>query len=385
MNSKNSQNFHPATSPDQPIYRGSSASALGQQLLDIRAVGGAENVPRQEVTAARSRLAKTQNRHIAMEKENRAAGTGGFTVGVPSDGGFIIQSETAIALITNVFNNSEVLSRCDAHTIGPGTQSIKIVGIDEKSRVNGSRSGGIVIYSKQELDELEPSKPVLNLLEIEPKKYTALVHASDEMTRDATFLGFEMRKSVGEELAFKCQDLIINGTGAGEALGIIAAGCTILVAKENGQAARTILTQNISKMWAAFGGKNPVWLINRDINQQLDDLIITVGASGVKQAVVSYADGFMRIKGAPVVEIEQCSTLGTCGDLILADLGQYVVTNKGDVDEAMSIHVNFLYAQDTFRFIYYFDGQPRFASPVTPYKGASGAKVSPFVTLATRA
>jgi len=71
------------------------------------------------------------------------------------------------------------------------------------------------------------------------------------------------------------------------------------------------------------------------------------------------------------------------GDVILADMSQYITANKGDINEAMSIHVNFLYDQETFRFLYYFDGQPRWSSAITPYKGS--ATTGPFITTAARA
>lgn len=206
------------------------------------------------------------------------------------------------------------------------------------------------------------------------------------MLLDAPFLGVEMRKVFAEAYAFKCQDQVINGSGAGEALGVVNANATIKVSKESGQGAATILTKNLSKMWAVFHGetKNAVWLINRNVASALDELIVLAGTGGATPGIVHYAPGGMFIKGVPVIEIEQCETLGTVGDIILADFSQYVTANKGDVNEAMSIHVNFIYAQNAFRFIFYFDGQPRFAEPITPYKGASGAKVSPFVVLETR-
>lgn len=379
-----------ATSPDQPIYRGSSASMLGLQLMDIATMTRPDARPT-EKTDARSRLEQNQRRNqIILEaqarKENRAAGTGGFTVGVPSDGGFFLQGETAVDLMTNGFNNSEVLSRCQARTINPGTQYVEIIGIDETSRVNGSRGGGVRVYTVAELDAMTQSKTKFNKIRIEPKKLTGLYYASGEVMSNVTFLGQEMRQLFGEEFAFKCQDQVINGSGAGEALGILNAGCTVSVAKESGQGAATIVTKNLSKMWARAIGqrKNVVWLINRDTNPQLDELVIVAGTGAVEPRFITYApDGTTRIKGAPVVEIEQCATLGTVGDIVLADFSQYITANKGDINEAMSIEVMFLYDQQTFRFIYYFDGQPRWASAITPYKGSN--TVSPFVTLATRA
>jgi len=377
------------TVEDQPIYRGSPASALGQQLIDIRALSRPDMSGGKEVSEARSRLEQVEKRNQAKEeerakKEGRAAATGGFTVGVPTDGGFFLQGETSVDLMTNGFNNSEILPRTASRTLNAGSQFVEIYGIDEQSRRTGSRGGGVRVYTNKELGEFTASKTKFSKIRVEPTKLTGLYNASGEMMRNVTFLGQEMRQLFGEEFAFKAQDLSYRGSGAGEALGILNAGCLVSVAKETNQKAATILTTNLSKMWARFSGRNPVWFINRDCGPELDILSITAGTGALEPRFVTYdAQGILRIKGAPVIPIEQCETVGTVGDIMLADWSQYVTANKGDINEAMSIHVNFLYDQETYRFIYYFDGQPRWSSAITPFKGSN--TVSPFVVLASRA
>ena len=375
--------------PDAPIYRGSNATALGQQLMDIRTMTMPSNYGSNEVSGARSRLEQSQKRSIEkvakqLEKEGRAATSGGMTVGTPSEGGVFLQGETAIELMTNGINNSEILTKTAKRTL-TATQYVEIIGIDETSRVTGSRGGGIRVYTNKELGEFTASKTKTKKIRIEPQKLTGLFPASGEMMRNVTFMGQEVRQLFGEEFAFKGQDLAIRGTGAGEAMGVLNSGCLVSIPKETGQKAKTILTQNLSNMWARFRGKSPAWFINRDCGPQLDQLSITAGTSALEPRFVTYdAQGIMRIKGAPVIEIEQCETLGTVGDIILADWSQYVCADKGDILEAMSIHVDFIYDQELYRFIYYFDGQPRWSSALTPYKGNSNT-VSPFVVLASRA
>lgn len=376
------------TIPDAPIYRGSNATALGQQLADIRTISKPDVFERSEVRNAQSRLDKSQKRYAEKltalaEKENRAAATGGFTIGVPSDGGMFLQGETVVDLMTNGFNNSEILPRTAKRTL-TATQFVEIFGIDEKSRKTGSRGGGVRVYTNKELGTLPASKSEFSKIRIEPKKLTGLFYASGEWMRNVTFLGQEVRGLFGEEFAFKCQDLSIRGTGAGEAMGILNAGCLVTVAKEGGQGAGTILSKNLSKMWARFNGRNPAWFINRDCGPELDELTIPSGTGALEPRFVTYdAQGIMRIKGAPVLEIEQCETVGTVGDIMLVDWSQYVTADQGNIEEAMSIHVEFIYDQNTYRFIYYFDGQPRWSSAITPFKGSN--TVSPAVVLATRA
>jgi HK97 family phage major capsid protein len=87
--------------------------------------------------------------------------------------------------------------------------------------------------------------------------------------------------------------------------------------------------------------------------------------------------------GKPVIAIEQAASVGTEGDVIFADLGQYIVGDKGGLNSATSIHVAFTTDQTAFRFIYRVNGEPVWHQPLTPYKGTSDT-LSPYVTLQTR-
>jgi len=372
------------TRKEDRVYRGTTAMALGQQLLDIKAItqAGSADITKSELRAARSRIEQCQNRERAL-RETRAAASGGLSIATSSAGGFLMQTESAVELVVNGFNNSEILPRTAPRTLDAGIQSLSIYGIDEESRLTGARTGGIRIYTAKELEEITTSKAVFREVRLVPSKLVGLAYASGEISRNVTAFGAEMLQLFGEEIAFKCQDLCIHGTGANEPLGILKAGCLITVPKEGGQVKETILAANISKMWKHYAGRrdSAVWMVNRNTTEQLDALV--VGSDNTSPRFITYdAQGVMRIKGAPVVEVEQCETLGTVGDIILADWSQYVTANKGGIDEAVSIHVNFINDQDVYRFIYYFDGQPRWSSPLTPYKGKD--RVSPFVVLATR-
>ena len=88
--------------------------------------------------------------------------------------------------------------------------------------------------------------------------------------------------------------------------------------------------------------------------------------------------------GRPVIAVEQCQALGTVGDIILADFSQYLCIEKGGMQTAQSIHVQFTTDETVFRFVFRVDGQPLWNNVLTPYKG-TGSTQSPFVALATRA
>jgi HK97 family phage major capsid protein len=86
--------------------------------------------------------------------------------------------------------------------------------------------------------------------------------------------------------------------------------------------------------------------------------------------------------GRPVIPVEYRETLGTKGDIILADFGQYVIADKGGVTSAVSIHVRFIYDEQCFRFTYRVSGQSFWNTPLSPYRGTN--TISPFVVLETR-
>jgi HK97 family phage major capsid protein len=127
-----------------------------------------------------------------------------------------------------------------------------------------------------------------------------------------------------------------------------------------------------------------VWLINQDIEPQLHTMGLAVGSGGIP--VYMPANGwngqlYSTLFNRPVLPIEQCQTLGTAGDIILADLSQYILIDKGNMQAATSIHVKFVEGETAFRFVYRVDGAPWWVSALTPYKGSNTQ--SPFVCLNT--
>jgi HK97 family phage major capsid protein len=313
----------------------------------------------------------------------------GMSESVPSDGGFLVDQEFSSQIFERAYNVGEILSRITPTPIGAGKNGIKMPAVDEKSRVDGSRWGGIRAYWEGEADQLTGSKPKFQLIELNLKKLTALVYATDDLLEDAIALQAWMMNRVPLEINFKAENAIINGSGVGQPLGILNSPCLVQVAKETAQAADTIVYENVSKMWSrmwAPSRKNAVWLINQDCEPQLNSMSIPVGTGGVP--VYLPAGGLSQspyntLFGRPVIPIEYCPTVGDLGDIVLADFSQYEAIDKGSIKTATSIHVRFDYNETAFRFIFRFDGQPGWKSALTPFKGSN--TLSPFVALASRA
>jgi len=322
--------------------------------------------------------------------ESLAPATGGAVSNVPADGGYLIEKDFVSDLTRRMYDMGQLLQRVRRIGISANSDGLKLNLINETSRATGSRWGGVQVYWGAEADEATAKKPKLRQAELELKDLIGLAYATNRLLADAGAMEAVFMAAFSEEMSFALEDAIINGTGAGQPLGILNAGCVVSVAKESGQPATTLVYENINKMWSRMWSRsrqNAIWIINQDVETQLHSMALPVGTGGVP--VYMPAGGlsespFGQLFGRPVLPLEYCATLGTTGDVMLIDPTQYLMIDKGGVQADQSVHVRFTTNENTFRWIYRADGQPLWNSTLTPYKG-SGNTVSPFVKLDTRA
>ncbi len=309
---------------------------------------------------------------------------------VPSEGAFLLQEDFSSALLKSVFETGILAPKCMRFTISNPSNSIKIAGYDETSRVGGSRFGGVTSYWLQEAGEKLKSKPKFRQIELNLHKLIGLCYASDEIVADVKILEAVIRQAFVSEFGFRIDDAIIRGTGAGEPLGLLNAASLVTVAKETGQAADTVMAENVLKMYSHIIGtkKNYTWLINQNVEPQLYSLHLDVGTGGIP--VFMPANGLSGLPydtlfGIPILAIEQASSIGDAGDIILADFPNgYVLGEKGGIKSDVSIHILFEYDESAYRFVLRIDGQPALGAAITPYKGAAGEKKGHFITLEAR-
>jgi HK97 family phage major capsid protein len=311
----------------------------------------------------------------------------GLSGGVPSDGGFLIQKDFAQDLLTKATKTGILHTRCRRIPIGATSDGLKANGIDENSRADGSRWGGVQVYRANEAGTVSATKPKWQAVEINLEDLMGLCYLTNNLMNDTVALGAWIEQAFLSEYGYRMDKEVVRGTGAGQMLGWLNSPALVTVAKETGQAAQTILSKNLSKMWARLwvsSRPNAAWFINQDIEPQLDELYIAAGTGALEPRFITYGpDGVMKIKGAPVIAIEQASTLGTVGDINLVDLSQYIIIEKGNGEYAESIHVQFLYNERVLRFVWRNNGRPLWNSALTPANGSN--TVSPMIALATRA
>jgi len=390
------------TQPDQLSTTTTERVSVTQKLAKYNLAGG-EIVERPAFHSLGDQLQAIANAERSGKPnpmlvwEQLAVATGGAAAGVPSDGGVLIQKDFAVELYSRMSAESSLadprLPQVRSIPLtNPNYDGLELVLVDETSRATGSRWGGVQVYWGAEADVATAKKPKFRKETLELKELIGLAYATNRLLSDAGALASIFTQAFSEEMAWMKDDARIRGTGAGQPKGILSttgASATISVAKETGQAAATVVYENINKMWSrmwARSRRNAVWLINQDVEQSLEVMTLAVGTGGVPVYMPpgGASDApWGRLKGRPVIPVEHCSTLGTVGDIILWDPTQYIEISKGGMQADQSIHVRFTSNEQTFRFITRVDGMPMWNSALTPANGTNTQ--SPQITLATRA
>lgn len=332
--------------------------------------------------AGRSNGVNTDSRLLEIQ-----AALGG-NESVPAEGGFLVVPEFAQGLIKRTYDVSLISKQC--FKMPMSSSRLIMHAVDEDSRKDGSRWGGILAYWLAEAGTYNPTKPKFREMQFVANKLIALSYATEEQLADGPAWESYVNEAVPQELSFQIDTAVYSGPGAGAPLGIQNSGAVVVVAKTAGQAAATITTTNILQMWSQMWARsrsNAVWFINQDIEPQL--IPLTLGSPSLAQILLYTAPGingnpgpYGKLFGRDVIPVEQAATLGTQGDIMLADMTQYILAQRADVRSDTSIHVAFLTGEQAFRFMLRLDGQPTWKKPLTPYQGS--AVKSPFVTLATR-
>lgn len=313
----------------------------------------------------------------------------GMSEMVDSEGGFMVEQDFLPELLKDVYNSSELANRCYKVPIGAGKNGLYYKYVDETSRADGSRAGGIRAYWEGEADTATATKPKLGRGQLILNKVLAFCYATDELLDDAAALEGIIKREFPMEVQFKLQDAIVNGDGVGKPLGLVNSDALVSITKETGQAADTILTENILKMWRSMPGNargRAIWIYNQELEDQLETLHYAIGTGGVLiKLFTPNNNGGGTMKGRPAIPIEQCPGAGDVGDIMCVDPSQYLLIDKDGIKADTSIHVQFLYGETVFRFTYRCNGQPMRKTKITPYKRTdSNFYMSPYVAVAAR-
>jgi HK97 family phage major capsid protein len=320
---------------------------------------------------------------VRMKDSRRIRNATGGNEGNPSEGGFLVPSEFSSVFIDKTIEDSVMLPGC---TIYPMISSKRIVPAWDSSNHSNGAFGGITAVWVVEGGSNNYQIPKSRQMELNCKKLVVLSSATQELAEDAPDYESNLQQGLSKATSWQFDDALINGNGTGKPLGILNSNSKVKVDKESGQAAATIIYNNICKMMARLHPScwnSSVWLAHPSTLPQLLQLTIAVGAGGAPVTPsFNFENGSYMLMGRQVLFTEKCQQLGTEGDLILVDRTQYIVGMRKEIVMDVSGHVLFSTVEQAYRVVLRADGQPAWDEAVTPANGTDS--LSWAVTLETR-
>ncbi len=325
--------------------------------------------------------AKTHTADKRLLQVNNAVN--GSSEGVNADGGYAIQEDFAGRILESAVSTGDILSRVDVYTVSSNSNAARWLMIDETD-VSASVFGGVQMYWASEGATVTASRPKFKELKLDLEKMMGLAYATDELLQDAAFMSGFFGAAFTLAANRLLEDSILSGDGQGKPTGILKSGALLEAPAEASQAAETVNVRNILSMWSralVSGRRDMVWLMHPDLEDQLPQLTLGDKPVWMPEGGIS-GSPFQTILGRPVLFNDNCQAIGTKGDILLADLKQYMLLRKGTAKQDWSIHVEFLTDQHCFRMILRCNGTPKATAPVK-LKNSTRTR-SPFVTLAAR-
>lgn len=311
--------------------------------------------------------------------------------GVGADGGFAVPPEWRSNIERQVMAEDSLIGRTDQQSASGNSITFPV---DETTA--WQTTGGIQAFWDSEAAAMTQSKPALKDVTVKLHRLTALVPVTEELLEDASALGSYVASKAGEKIAFKVNDALVNGTGAGQPLGILNAPALVTVNKETSQTAATFHADNAVKMMARMPAQSfgrSLWLINQDVVPFILKLgfAVTTAAGTAAGAGALYlpptglqnSGPYGSLLGRPIIVTEACATVGTVGDVILADMTKYLtVVKAGGLKSDVSMHLFFDQNLTAYRFVLRMNGQPWLSAAIARKSGSN--TLSHFVVVQTR-
>ncbi len=282
----------------------------------------------------------------------------GLSEGDPTAGGFLVPEVFAEDLVTSLYKSGQIGARCDRQTTTRPIADVVLPAVDETSRADGSRYGSVLAYWASEAETISSTFPRWRRVAFAGYKLIGIGFATSETIADSPLFEAGLRDAFAQELGFAVDHVVLVGSGARQAVGVVSSPCTITVAKESGQAAATIVAANVLNMYdrlVADCRGRACWFVNPDCEPQLRNLALVIGTAGA--ALWSWnsdASPYPRLLGLPVISTEHNPALGTVGDIVLADLSAYRIVDQ-DPKTAVSFDAALLSDQVVFRMTYRVD------------------------------
>jgi HK97 family phage major capsid protein len=252
---------------------------------------------------------------------------------IGAKGGFTVAYSVRDQVVDKARTTQGPWSRCNIWEVE--THEYLCPVVYETSQANGSRFGGF--NSTVGMGEIVmPAASDGKLAQIRMVQDRILLYTtvSRDIWADSGSIARWLHYCGLAEFRAQLENIMINGSGplGLGPRGVITSPSTVVVAKQSGQAALSIVAANIDALYGAIADGNTeqmVWHAGRDTIDAIDQLAV----SG-QYPEIQYAKAFSRdnpnpwptLKGKPLLTSPFCPATGNPGDLIAVDWTDYALT-----------------------------------------------------------
>ena len=304
-----------------------------------------------------------------------------LTEGSGTAGGYTVPTQFLPQLLEVAAESAVVRPRAFKITMTSDTLQIPVLDQSDAPAAAGKTDffGGVHAYWTEEGGTKTETEPDFNQIELRARKLAGYTQASDELLADSA-IGLEqlLMRLFGGIIGWREDYAFLRGTGAGQPLGVLNSAALVTV---NRNTANNVNLDDVARMIRCFlpssmNGRKGVWLIHPwvlpEIVQLADAAANVVWIPNARETLP------MTLFGMPIITCEKLPTLGTTGDVLLADFSYYILGDRQQTAIAASEHYAFINDLITWRFVHRVDGQPWLRAPL--YIDTTN-QVSPFVAL----
>lgn len=294
-----------------------------------------------------------------------------------AQGGFMVPPQLRTTLLSVPAQDALVRPRAQVIEAGdPPDAGVTFPALDQTGANPGNMYGGVEVKWIGEGDEKPETDAKLREVTLTPHEVAGITTITDKLLRNwrasSTFIEGLLRGAVtaAEDYAF------LRGNGVTQPLGALNSGAAFFV---NRAVANQVSYRDLVGMVARLlmrGGTSPVWSMPQSALTQIA-LLKDDNNNFIWQA--SARDGFAgTLLGYPVRWNNRAPSLGSKGDIFLADWSYYLIKDGSGPFVATSEHVKFTSNKTVIKIFWNVDGAPWLTAPI---KEENGYQVSPFVGL----
>lgn len=301
--------------------------------------------------------------------------------GAGATGGYLVPSEFHNDLLRVMGEQSPIYSRVRKQPVS--TDAGEFPALDHfvaptAGSGDTAAAAGVKTKGKTEGATLDETAPTFTSLEYRIYKVGGYVEVSNELISDSPqSIEALLRSLFAIAIGSKNERNILFGTGAGEPLGILNAPCTVGVTTATND---TFAYADVLSMWARFravSGGTPVWIAHPSLIPQIGTLAVAAGSPVVWAGNLA-AGQPSTLLGYPILFSEHMNQWKT-NDMLLADLGAYIMFERQALSIAYSEHAAFTSDKGTWRFTARNDGKPWLKDKISLAQPGAAYTVSPFV------